>query len=187
MSDLEAQVRYLADRQAILDCIYRYARGVDRDDMDLLTSAYHDDAVDDHGFYLGNARGLGEWVFDSHKDAPASQHHITNHYVEIDGDAAHAETYYIAINRAAEGKAGISTGRYIDRFERRDGRWAIAARTVVNESVLTADVDPLNEVALKSFAPFSRDRTDLSYERPLTTPKRSSLKEPHPPLTTRAD
>jgi hypothetical protein len=36
----------LADRADILDCMYRYARGMDRLDRALLRSAYHDDAVD---------------------------------------------------------------------------------------------------------------------------------------------
>ena len=35
------------DREAITDCLYRYTRGIDRLDRDLVRSAYHDDAVDD--------------------------------------------------------------------------------------------------------------------------------------------
>jgi hypothetical protein len=179
--DFESEVQRLTDRQAILDCIYRYARGVDRDDIDLVSSAYHADARDDHGFFVGTGRSMGEWVFARHKESPASQHHITNHVAEIDGDMAHAETYFLAINRSPNGTASLATGRYVDRFERRNGTWRIAARVVITESVLTADVDELAPVAERAFAPFSRDRSDLSYRRPLEV-ARHSADETHPAL-----
>src|SRR5882724_2908499 len=45
-------LRQLLDRQAILDCLHRYTRGVDRLDRQLLLSAYHADAIDDHGLFV---------------------------------------------------------------------------------------------------------------------------------------
>ena len=45
---LEDKVRQLVDRQEILDCMHRYARGVDRMDAELLQSAFHEDALDCH-------------------------------------------------------------------------------------------------------------------------------------------
>ena len=50
LQTLQKDVRYLMDRTAILDCISRHARGCDRHDIDLITAAYHDDGVDEHGF-----------------------------------------------------------------------------------------------------------------------------------------
>jgi hypothetical protein len=41
LEQLRRDVQYLKDRQAILDCIARHARGHDRHDSDLLTDAYH--------------------------------------------------------------------------------------------------------------------------------------------------
>jgi hypothetical protein len=181
MTDLNAQVQQLADRQAILDCLCRYARGIDRDDIDLVASAYHPDALDDHGFIVGSGREMAERVFVMHKESPACQHHITNHTAEIDGDTAHAETYYISINRAPSGSVSVATGRYIDRFERRDGEWRIAARQVVTETVIDGKVDEGMQAVARAFAPFSRDRSDLSYRRPLTVTRRSA-EEPHPAL-----
>jgi proline racemase len=49
--DLEGRLRALEDQQAIRDVLMRYARGVDRCDLDLLKPAYHEDAYDDHGFF----------------------------------------------------------------------------------------------------------------------------------------
>src|SRR5579862_3908887 len=43
----------LADREAIRDCLYRYCRGVDRCDMELLRSAYWPGAMDTHTGFKG--------------------------------------------------------------------------------------------------------------------------------------
>ena len=42
------KLQELCDRAEILDCMHRYARGMDRLDRTLLRSAYHDGAIDDH-------------------------------------------------------------------------------------------------------------------------------------------
>jgi SnoaL-like domain len=52
----DAAIRELLDRQAILDCIHRYTRGMDRHDKEMALSAYHPDAIDDHGLYCGVAK-----------------------------------------------------------------------------------------------------------------------------------
>ena len=46
--DLSRRLRALEDRNEILDCLARYARGMDRLDRELARSAYHDDAIDDN-------------------------------------------------------------------------------------------------------------------------------------------
>lgn len=170
---LEATVRMLADRQAIRDCLATYCRAVDRLDRELLLSVYHEDAVDDHGVFVGGREEFADWVIAYHSRAQhATQHIITNHTCELDGDVAHCETYYMFAAMNVEGAPlALSGGRYLDRFERRGGRWAIALRKVVSdwwgdpgESVLT----PEGRVALNGGVHASRDRLDTSYERPLS-------------------
>ncbi len=51
--DASAEPTAEAIRQAAL----RYCRGVDRLDAELMFSAYHDDATDDHGVFVGLGRG----------------------------------------------------------------------------------------------------------------------------------
>lgn len=51
--ELSERVARLEARAGILDCVQRYARGMDRRDRALLRSAYHDDAVDDHVGFVG--------------------------------------------------------------------------------------------------------------------------------------
>jgi ketosteroid isomerase-like protein len=172
MSDTDAMVRTLCDRQAIRDCLATYCRAVDRLDRDLLLSVYHEDAVDDHGVFVGDREAFADWVIDFHSRAQHStQHIITNHSCELDGDVAHTETYWMF---AAMNKQGapltLSGGRYIDRFERRDGRWAIALRKVVgdwNGAPGEAWLSPEGRAALNSGGRPSRDQSDPSYERPL--------------------
>jgi hypothetical protein len=128
-SELVAFIRQQADRQAILDCLHRYTRGVDRHDRELMLSAYHPDAWDDHGVWSGVAADFVDWAIGWHgENQTRHQHIITNHTVELDGDIAHGETYYTFWGSNREGPPTLAYGRYIDRFEKRDGKCAIAYR-----------------------------------------------------------
>ncbi len=166
-----AGLRELQDRQAILDCIHRYCRGVDRMDRELLLSAYHADAIDDHGVFVGVAADFATWVFSTQQsDQVSHQHAILNHSCELNGDRAHTETYFLYQGTNRIGPATLSGGRYVDRFDRRDGRWAIAARVCVVEWISELGKDPASpdfRAALNSNAPSRRDRNDISYMRPL--------------------
>jgi hypothetical protein len=169
--DLVAFVREQADRQAILDCLHRYTRGVDRHDRALMLSAYHPDAWDDHGVAAGTAADFVDWAINWHHEFQTRhQHIITNHTVEIDGDTAHGETYYIfwGINR--QGPPTLAFGRYIDRFEKRGGRWAIAYRVCINEHNTegkAAQLPPEWQQMVESTGPNTRSKEDASYIRPL--------------------
>ena len=170
----ESTMTDAAARWEILQCIYRCARGMDRNDFDLAMSAFHPDALDDHGVFVGLARDFLQGISKRGESYVARQHFIMNHLAEIDGNEAHAETYYFAaFHRKQDDGLELYFGRYLDRFEYRDGRWAIAARVVVQESAL----DP---VVAKSFAQIfiqgTQDRSDPSYQRPLrvTRPLRNN-------------
>jgi hypothetical protein len=93
--DRAQRLAELADRTDILDCMHRYTRGMDRLDRDLVRSAYHDDAVDDHIGFSGPVEAFLDWAFEYHSGQVRHQHYITNHTVELDGDQAHAETYFL--------------------------------------------------------------------------------------------
>lgn len=168
-----AALRRLLDRQGVVDCVTRYARGVDRADGELLASAYHPDAREDHGAYVGGLEGLLGFLSAAHAPFAGYQRYVTNHSVDIDGDEAHAETYYLCVLRTGEGdeagsgKLVLNGGRYVDRLARRDGGWAILRRVVVGEWEATLDGGaprhPTNARA-------RRDRDDVSYRRPLDVP-----------------
>lgn len=167
----ENRLQELLDRQDILDCVHRYCRGVDRFDRELVLSVYHSDATDDHGEFVGSPNDFVDWAFNYHHTHHEATHHIvTNHSCELKGDVAHTETYWLfsGINKA--GPPSVHFGRYIDRFERRAGKWAIAARACIIEwhALMTELTMPPELLAVYALTGVGRrDRTDLSYQRPL--------------------
>lgn len=165
-------VRQQKDRADILDCLHRYTRGVDRHDRELMLSAYWPDAFDEHGVAEGVAADFVDWAIGWHHQFQTKhQHIIANHVLELDGDTAHGETYYIFWGENREGPPTLAFGRYVDRFDRRDGEWRIAHRVCVNEkSGQFVDVQIPEEWAnlLYKSGPNRRDRSDVSYVRPLT-------------------
>jgi hypothetical protein len=165
---VDETVQRLADRQAILDCLTRYSRGLDRHDEELIASAFHDDALDNHGDFVGDGKDLALWGNALHAhDFDAHQHFLTTHTADIDGDTAHTETYWLAVLRRKEsGRSVMIGGRYVDRLERRDGVWKIAVRRTVMESIAEADRPPFPR--WKYYVKGHWDHDDISYARPLT-------------------
>lgn len=162
-----AALRALLDMQAIVECVNRYARGVDRADAELTASAYHPDAVEDHGAFIGGVADLVPFLGAAHEPFDGYQRFVTNFSIELSesGDEAHAESYYLCILRRDEkGKLVANGGRYVDRLAKRDGEWRILRRVVVIEWDGTIEGGgprfDLNVVV-------HRDRDDVSYQRPL--------------------
>ncbi|MBP1884820.1 nuclear transport factor 2 family protein [Sinorhizobium mexicanum] len=126
----------LLDREAIRDCLYRYCRGIDRADEAALRSSYWPDAYDNHGAYAGSAEGFIEFALGVFKTEPRNIHQITNVLIEFIGPGeAAVESYFTALQRGPDGGRTIRQvllcGRYCDLFQKREGEWRIAERTVV--------------------------------------------------------
>ena len=68
----------LADREAIRECLYRYSRGVDRLDADMLRSAYWPDCTDNHMGFTGNAEEFIAWSFPIMGSMDQTMHMIGN-------------------------------------------------------------------------------------------------------------
>lgn len=126
----------LADRLAILDVLGRHSRGVDRADAAVLKSAYWPDATVAYGRFNGPAHDFCEHLPTAIRHYARTHHCISNTVVETRGDEARVETYVTAYHLTAGGDGGEARdmtyyGRYLDRFERRDGYWKIRHRQVV--------------------------------------------------------
>ena len=63
---LKQRLQHLLDRQEIYDCLVRYCRGVDRLDSELILSAYHPDAIDDHGMFVGSPQEFANFFINFH-------------------------------------------------------------------------------------------------------------------------
>jgi hypothetical protein len=125
----------LIARAEITDVLTRYVRGADRNDWQLVRSCYHADATDDHGLYSGDLEGLITFLTGLAATLRSTSHQLGPPHIEVDGDSARAETYCLGWyerSGADDATWAIAQGlRYLDRFERRDDRWAIANRVVV--------------------------------------------------------
>ncbi|WP_076999493.1 nuclear transport factor 2 family protein [Variovorax sp. KK3] len=131
----EDPLRFLLDREAIRDCLFRYCRGIDRCDESALRSAYWEDATDCHGAWNGSADGFIAQALVKLRQGGRRVHQVTNVLIELHGDAAAVESSFFALQSTAQqpGRETFLCGRYVDRFERRRGEWRVAARTVVYE------------------------------------------------------
>jgi hypothetical protein len=178
LEQIERELAYLKDRQAILDCIARNARGCDRHDAELLASAYHPDGVDEHGFAVNPGPQFPEWANAAHNAmSQQSMHNITTHSCEIEGDVAHAESYSVGLFLDPDGKtARVLAGRYADRLERREGAWRIALRRTTVDILLVGEASFLTSPAFAEFGYLKgmRNRDDVTYQRPLTLEETTS-------------
>lgn len=153
----------IADRLAITDVIYRYCRAMDRIDAELGYSVWHEDGEADYGaIYRGSGRGFVDWVCGAHRAMLATSHRVTNVLVTLDGDKAGSESYVVAALRRMDGTRLLQTlawGRYLDRWSRRGGCWAIDRRVYVH------DFDEVREITETVLAGTGRaDREDPSYQ-----------------------
>lgn len=172
-AQLESRLRELIDKQDIWSVLLRYSRGLDRLDRDIIRSCYHNDAVDDHHVFVGTPESFIDWAFqDSIRSTTIAHHGLNNHSCELDGDNAYAETYYTYIGSYVKPPHILSIGRYIDHFQRREGVWKIANRVCVIEKLyhlteMQVATPAADGAGVGAPRPATRDRSDLSYHRPV--------------------
>jgi hypothetical protein len=181
-ADRIARLDALLDRQDIADCIARFARGMDRFDRALFLSAFHPDATIAAGPFVGEAAPLYDWAIGLHQAGQAATHHnLLNQTIEIHGDTAHVETYYLFVGRNRDATNWIAGGRYLDRMERREGGWKIALRTNLIEwsgLVPTLPLPFADWPGIDANGISARDPSDPSYQRPLV-----NHRPPHHPAS----
>jgi hypothetical protein len=173
LAALEHELRQMKDRQEILDCVVRTSRGNDRFDRELIVGSYHPDGRHELGRQIITGPEYGDHANHAHAAiSEANLHNVTMHSCEIDGDVAHAESYVIGLfSDKGAATSRMLAGRYIDRLERRDGRWGIVLRRATVEVAMegAATLPNGRGVLGSGYLKGSRDRSDPSYQRPLTT------------------
>ena len=177
MSETSA-LQALVEKQAITEVLYRYARALDRCDLPLLRSCFHPDSTHDHGDFEGSSLEFCDWALELLLRLTATQHHLGNVLIDLEGEVAHCETYWVAYHRipAQAGGSGVVAGRgeetdlfiggrYLDRMERRRGEWKIARRVGIHDWQRfepASDGGFFHSDARKRGV---RSRADLSYHR----------------------
>jgi hypothetical protein len=153
----------LADKQAIRDLIYTYCRAVDRLDIPLGHSIWHDDGYADYGadYYQGPGKGVIDTICRHHLGLLSHSHQVTNILVALDGDRAGSEAYVSGTMRLERNGKLMHMGvwaRYLDTWERRDGRWGLVRREVVFDHDEIREVVPTGRASRAA-----RDGNDPSY------------------------
>jgi hypothetical protein len=160
----------LVAREEIRDVVKRLARGTDRLDAELIESCYHPDGFDDHNVFRGSGTEFAQWVLDTLDVFDATMHFVGDPHVRLDGDVAHVDTYCVAHHLSKPDSAGKADDmvlglRYVDRFERRGGRWLIAKRVCAFDWVYRIAFNASDRSWFaEDFTVGRRDRTDIAYD-----------------------
>jgi hypothetical protein len=120
---LEAEARVARDERQIYKQLMRYARGVDRCDQELIEST----------FPAYPAAGV---VAYSRKNALSMMHFIGNCLIEVNGDEAESETYFISyhrLDRDGVEHLRMRGARYLHLWARHDGSWITTDREMLDE------------------------------------------------------
>ena len=117
---------------------------------------------------LAECVDFATWVMPVLGSMRRTQHCICNVLIEIKGDKAFSESYFIAHHTLPQESGGdqfmIAAGRYLDRFERRNGEWKFAHRQACydwNSSV--PSTDSWNRVDPGKWTFGTRGEADMSY------------------------
>jgi hypothetical protein len=130
-----AAVDELLAKQAITELIYKYPRGLDRLDRDLLMSIGFADAKVEFGTMpVQTWPQYVDWLIKAHDEMLGNNHRITNILIEIQGDRAVSESSGTAtLLVAVKGNSDMFEerwmhSRYLDTWARRNGRWGLVNR-----------------------------------------------------------
>jgi hypothetical protein len=129
-----------ADRVEILELHSRYNRAVDHGDSESWAACFAPDGIfDARSRYAEGTAALETFARDYHGQEAyrGAVHWNNNIVVEGAGDEVTAHTDYMLVRGTAEGIRILSTGSYLSRVIRQDGRWVFASR----KSTVTA-ADP---------------------------------------------
>lgn len=145
---MEKELAEVVDRDKIRGAVVRLARGEDRRDPDLVSSAFWPDATFDYGVFDGDFPAYLAWVTPGADSIPNTQHILAQTHIELAGDTAKAETHVASYHRADFSQATDGSdvhdvcigGRYLDSLEKRPtanggSEWRIARRVMLYDWV----------------------------------------------------
>ena len=167
----EHKLQLLLDKQEIHEALMRYCIGIDRCDLQLVLSAFHEDALDNHSGV--EERAVDRFTRTINARSMWVCHNIGNVLIQVNGAEAASQSYFTAWHRLThEGRTfdWVIAGRYVDRFTRRNGEWRIAHRTVVYDCERFDLVSPEKPVGHPSATFFDRvvrgerSQADFSYQ-----------------------
>jgi SnoaL-like domain len=143
---MDPRLQEMLDHFEITRVLNEYCHGCDRMDESLMASVYAVDSWDDHGPNKCSGPQFAHKMMGIMAATTNSVSHLQGQsLINVNGDEAGAETYFLAVVRATgdEGRELIKQlgGRYVDTFVRESGRWRIKKRTCVRDWSITLPLD----------------------------------------------
>jgi len=137
LATLDARLTEIETRQQITEILYRYARGWDLLDEEMIRSCFFADAEHQHSSFKGLSHDFITRALPMVAGTRSTSHAISNVMIRIRGDAAVSDCYFLAHHRrlnteGTDEEDYFLGGRYLDRFEKRAGVWKIARRRGLN-------------------------------------------------------
>lgn len=127
LAELRAEVEALKARESIRQQLSRYGRGQEWLDASLMDEVFFEDADIDFGFFKGVWRDYRPVLMDLEAGGDTTYHLLASEQIALTGpDTAEVEAYGLAGGRRGA-DTQIYGGRYLMRFERREGVWKAAA------------------------------------------------------------
>ena len=143
MATTDTVLQEMIDEFQLRKLVHSYCRAVDRGDFAQLQNLYHHDAVDAHGgFSAGTADDFLNQLSAARPYLRSMQHNITTENFAISGYEAEGEIYTIAVHTLAGSGRDVDLvvgGRYLDKYEKRDGTWKFIERTIVTDWARVTD------------------------------------------------
>ena len=168
-------IQDLLDKHAIQELIHTYCNAADRKDIEKMRSLYHDDAIDDHGgFFKGPAMDFIDQLPAIQEPMEILHHNVTTVNIKLDAapDGARygeGEVYILAFHKVKTEQGALDLlvgGRYLDKYEKRDGVWKFAHRAVLADWVNVHDpsIVDLQHPIIEGSLLGSASEADPSYE-----------------------
>ena len=187
----DVHVQRLLDKQACAEVMTTYCRAIDRLDEALLRSVFHPGSRHRHGFEgpssdvarpsaAGKPGDFVAYALGVLSTFTHTHHQLGNLFVELDDDGvtAYTEAYFTAYHRMrpkGDPKAAANAfdtpmdfwvgGRYMDRMEKRDGVWKIAARIGTTDWMRIEPPSSQGYFAAPADLRPRQDRKDAVYRR----------------------
>lgn len=161
----DQQLQELLSKQSIRDVLANYCRGLDRMDKPLSYSVFHPNApVNYFDIFQGTGHQFIDWVWTSHEAMQCHSHQINNTLIDVQGNTASSEAYVtvtLQLKPELTDKPTeiLARGRYLDRWLRVDGIWAISERLHIVDAQST-----YHPSSMETKAESRRDNQDASYQ-----------------------